>query len=200
MTKVLGLTGGIATGKSTVTQIFKDYHVPVISADQVARQVVTPDSPALQEIVATFGEQYLTANGELNRRLLGQLVFANSKRLAQLNQIMQPRIRQEMWRQVTTIKKKQRPRLIVLEIPLLFEQHREHSVDYVMVVSTSTTSQLRRLMTRNHYDRQEALDRIHSQLPLAQKRQRADVVIDNAGSVEQTRQQVVKWLENQKLI
>ncbi len=199
MTKVLGLTGGIATGKSTVSRVFEEYHIPIISADEVARQVVEPGSVALNEIQAQFGQVYVNNDGTLNRQLLGTLVFGNSQKLDLLNQIMQPKIRAEIQRQVATLKQR-KPKLIVLEIPLLFEQHGNQLVDITMVVKVARQVQLDRLMARNQLSQHEALNRIHSQMSLAEKIKRADVVIDNAGTVEQTREQVVKWLENYKFI
>ncbi|RRG09872.1 MAG: dephospho-CoA kinase [Lactobacillus sp.] len=199
MTKVLGLTGGIATGKSTVSRVFEEYHIPIISADEVARQVVEPESVALNEIQAQFGQVYVNNDGTLNRQLLGTLVFGNSQKLDLLNQIMQPKIRAEIQRQVATLKQR-KPKLIVLEIPLLFEQHGNQLVDITMVVKVARQVQLDRLMARNQLSQHEALNRIHSQMSLAEKIKRADVVIDNAGTVEQTREQVVKWLENYKFI
>lgn len=199
MTKVLGLTGGIATGKSTVSRVFEEYHIPIISADEVARQVVEPGSVALNEIQAQFGQVYVNDDGTLNRQLLGTLVFGNSQKLDLLNQIMQPKIRAEIQRQVATLKQS-KPKLIVLEIPLLFEQHGNQLVDITMVVKVARQVQLDRLMARNQLSQHEALNRIHSQMSLAEKIKRADVVIDNAGTVEQTREQVVKWLENYKFI
>lgn len=199
MTKVLGLTGGIAAGKSTVSRVFEEYHIPIISADEVARQVVEPGSVALNEIQAQFGQVYVNNDGTLNRQLLGTLVFGNSQKLDLLNQIMQPKIRAEIQRQVATLKQR-KPKLIVLEIPLLFEQHGNQLVDITMVVKVARQVQLDRLMARNQISQHEALNRIHSQMSLAEKIKRADVVIDNAGTVEQTREQVVKWLENYKFI
>lgn len=199
MTKVLGLTGGIATGKSTVSRVFEEYHIPIISADEVARQVVEPGSVALNEIQAQFGQVYVNNDGTLNRQLLGTLVFGNSQKLDLLNQIMQPKIRAEIQRQVATLKQR-KPKLIVLEIPLLFEQHGNQLVDITMVVKVARQVQLDRLMARNQLSQHEALNRIHSQMSLAEKIKRADVVIDNAGTVEQTREQVVEWLENYKFI
>lgn len=199
MTKVLGLTGGIATGKSTVSRVFEEYHIPIISADEVARQVVEPGSVALNEIQAQFGQVYVNNDGTLNRQLLGTLVFGNSQKLDLLNQIMQPKIRAEIQRQVATLKQR-KPKLIVLEIPLLFEQHGNQLVDITMVVKVARQVQLDRLMVRNQLSQHEALNRIHSQMSLAEKIKRADVVIDNVGTVEQTREQVVKWLENYKFI
>ncbi|KRM13244.1 dephosphocoenzyme A kinase [Paucilactobacillus suebicus DSM 5007 = KCTC 3549] len=199
MTKVLGLTGGIATGKSTVTNIFKKFNFPVISADEVAREVVEPGTNGLAQIVETFGEQFLNSDGTLNRSKLGKLVFSDHDKLDKLNDLLQPVIHHEIGRQITKLKENH-PALIVLEIPLLFEQHNEEMVDYVMVVSTSDHDQLKRLKQRNGLSNEEASQRINSQIPLKDKINLADIVIDNSGSVEETRKQVVEWLANHNFI
>ncbi|WP_010622006.1 dephospho-CoA kinase [Paucilactobacillus suebicus] len=199
VTKVLGLTGGIATGKSTVTNIFKKFNFPVISADEVAREVVEPGTNGLAQIVETFGEQFLNSDGTLNRSKLGKLVFSDHDKLDKLNDLLQPVIHHEIGRQITKLKENH-PALIVLEIPLLFEQHNEEMVDYVMVVSTSDHDQLKRLKQRNGLSNEEASQRINSQIPLKDKINLADIVIDNSGSVEETRKQVVEWLANHNFI
>lgn len=199
VTKVLGLTGGIATGKSTVTNIFKEFNFPVISADEVAREVVEPGTNGLAQIVETFGEQFLNSDGTLNRSKLGKLVFSDHDKLDKLNDLLQPVIHHEIGRQITKLKENH-PALIVLEIPLLFEQHNEEMVDYVMVVSTSDHDQLKRLKQRNGLSNEEASQRINSQMPLKDKINLADIVIDNSGSVEETRKQVVEWLANHNFI
>lgn len=199
VTKVLGLTGGIATGKSTVTNIFKEFNFPVISADEVAREVVEPGTNGLAQIVETFGEQFLNSDGTLNRSKLGKLVFSDHDKLDKLNDLLQTVIHHEIGRQITKLKENH-PALIVLEIPLLFEQHNEEMVDYVMVVSTSDHDQLKRLKQRNGLSNEEASQRINSQMPLKDKINLADIVIDNSGSVEETRKQVVEWLANHNFI
>lgn len=199
VTKVLGLTGGIATGKSTVTNIFKEFNFPVISADEVAREVVEPGTNGLAQIVETFGEQFLNSDGTLNRSKLGKLVFSDHDKLDKLNDLLQPVIHHEIGRQITKLKENH-PALIVLEIPLLFEQHNEEMVDYVMVVITSDHDQLKRLKQRNGLSNEEASQRINSQMPLKDKINLADIVIDNSGSVEETRKQVVEWLANHNFI
>ncbi|HCN26624.1 MAG TPA: dephospho-CoA kinase, partial [Weissella cibaria] len=178
----LGLTGGIATGKSTVSTHFKEQHIPVLDADVIAREIVMPGEPALAEIVATFGEEMLLADGTLNRQALGSVVFGNPAKLQQLNAITHPRVQASMRAQIAAHEAAGAP-LIVLDIPLLLEGHNAAGADAVMVVSVPEEVQKQRLMARNNLSEEAALKRINSQMPLAEKRQLADYVIDNAGTI-----------------
>lgn len=185
----LGLTGGIATGKSTVSTHFKEQHIPVLDADVIAREIVMPGEPALAEIVATFGEEILLADGTLNRQALGSVVFGNPAKLQQLNAITHPRVQASMRAQIAAHEAAGEP-LIVLDIPLLLEGHNAAGADAVMVVSVPEEVQKQRLMARNNLSEEAALKRIISQMPLAEKRQLADYVIDNAGTIAETYAQV----------
>lgn len=190
MTMVIGLTGGIATGKTTVSNYLKELGYPVIDADVIARQVVEPGTKGLRMITDTFGEKVLTSDGQLDRQQLAQLVFTSSELLQQLNQILQPIIRERIQELISTSKAS----VVVIDVPLLYEQHYEELCDVVMVVSVQPQQQLKRLMNRNHFTMDEAKNRVASQMPLSSKERLADVVIDNNGSVKETRQQVKKWL------
>ena len=190
MTTVIGLTGGIACGKSTVSQYLRQRGIPVIDADLVARQVVAPGTVGLRQIKDTFGGQYLLPDGSLNRALLGQKVFADKTALAQLNAITGPLIAAELKRQIQAADS-----LVVLDAALLLEDERYRSlVDVVWVVTVEPEEQLRRLMARNSYSRQQALQRIAAQMSNEQRMQYADAVIDNNGTKEQTWQQVKQLL------
>lgn len=196
MTKILGLTGGIASGKSTVSAYFASLNVPIIDADLVARKVMRADSPALLAIREEFGTEVLLENGELDRKTLGELIFASPEKRNRLNEIVQGRIRAEIKRQLTEYQKKNPP-LIILDIPLLYEEHYENLVDEVMVVYVDADVQKSRLRNRNkELTEEEALNRILSQMPLLEKAELADVLIDNNGTIEQTRVQVQDWLLN----
>ncbi|BAP85434.1 dephospho-CoA kinase [Paucilactobacillus hokkaidonensis JCM 18461] len=199
MTTILGLTGGIATGKSTVSAFFKSKDIPVIDADVVARQVVKIDSAGLRQIIAAFGPRFLNVDHSLNRKQLGELVFTHPDKLTELNEIMQPLIANEVQRQISTFKQLKVP-LVVLDAPLLFEQHYENVVDLIMVVTTTPAIQLDRLMKRNQLSQKNAEKRISAQWSLIEKEKRADVVIDNSRSIEATNQQVVEWLEINHLV
>lgn len=190
MTMVIGLTGGIACGKSTVSQYLQQKGIPVVDADLVARQVVAPGTVGLQQIKDTFGWQYIMPDGSLNRALLGKKVFADKNALAQLNAITGPLIAAELKRQL-----KEAGSLVVLDAALLLEEARYRSlVDVVWVVTVEPEEQLRRLLARNHYSRRQALERIAAQMSNEQRIRYADGVIDNNGTREQTWQQVEQLL------
>ncbi|GKT02475.1 dephospho-CoA kinase [Furfurilactobacillus entadae] len=194
MTIIIGLTGGIASGKSTVSKMLAAQHLPIVDADQVAHEVVASNTPTLAQLVKTFGKEILTTTGTLNRRRLGQLVFADPEKMTQLNAIIQPVIRTAIKGQLARLTADKSP-IIVLDAPLLLEQHYEAEVDLVVVVNVPRSIQLQRLMARDQLTTSEATRRIMSQQPLAEKVQQADFVIDNSGSVEATRLQVVKLLD-----
>ncbi|MGE5590601.1 MAG: dephospho-CoA kinase [Bacillota bacterium] len=191
---VIGLTGGIATGKSTVTAALRDLGVPVIDADQVARQVVEPGQPALDEIVAAFGPDLLRDDGRLDREKLASLVFADGAARQRLNSITHPHILRAIDRQRQEAAAAGQ-RVLALDVPLLFEAGMDRSVDRVWVVTASPSQQLQRLMGRDGLTAEEARRRVESQMPLEEKIRRADAVIDNSGSVEATRTRVRNLLE-----
>lgn len=193
VTMVLGLTGGIATGKSAVSDIFKGFNVPIIDADQVARKVVEPGTKGLKEIQSAFGWQMIQPDGTLDRHALGTLVFSQPEALAQLNGITGPLIKQAVARKLQGYRRRKVP-LVVYDAPTLFEAHGASGMNEIMVVTLPPQVQLERLMARDHLNEKEALERIHAQLPLEEKVKRADVVIDNSHSVDKTKAQVVRWL------
>lgn len=195
MTKILGLTGGIASGKSTVSKYFASLNIPIIDADLVAREVMRAGSPAVKDIREEFGEEVLLENGEINREYLGELVFTYPEKRKQLNEIVQGRIRTEIADQTKALLEKNPP-LIILDIPLLYEETYETEVDEVMVVYVDADVQKERLLKRNtDLTEEDALNRILSQIPLAEKAKLADVLIDNNGTIEQTLAQVRDWLK-----
>lgn len=197
MTKVIGLTGGIATGKSTVSNLFRQAGFPIIDADQVAHQLQQPGKTALERLTTYFGPQIVQADGQLNRRKLGEKVFQDPRDRQRLNQIMQPLIRETIADQIANFKKQGLP-YVILDIPLLFEAHYAQDCDLVIVVTTTAKTQLQRLMVRNNYSKEEAMRRIDAQMPLQEKIVQADVVIDNNGSQDSTRQQVANFINNLK--
>lgn len=185
----LGLTGGIATGKSTVSNHFKELGIPVLDADVIAREVVMPGEDALADIVATFGADMLQDDGTLNRAALGAKVFGDQAALSQLNAITHPRIQARMRQQIAALAAKDTA-LVVLDIPLLIEGNNAIGADAIMVVAVPEDVQLERLMARNQLTESAAKARIKSQLPLSDKVAVADYVIDNAGTIAQTTAQV----------
>lgn len=198
MTYILGLTGGIASGKSTVSAYLAQNGALIIDADLIARQVVAKKSSGLKQIVAKFGEEILTASGELDRKKLGKLVFSNKELLKALTDITGPLIRAEILREIQAAKKAQ-VKLVVLDIPLLFETGYQTLCDKVMVVTIPSKLQLERVMKRDNLSAAEARKRIANQLPASKRNELADVLIDNSKSVAETYQQVLKWLKIEAL-
>lgn len=187
---LVGLTGGIATGKSTVAGIFKRYGAMVIDADALARKVVEPGKPAWREIVETFGKNVINPDRTLNRQALGITVFGHPGKLRQLEQIIHPRVAREQIR-LTKQAALNDPRAIVIyDVPLLFEAGIDKRVGATIVVTADRETQIARLKERNGLSRTEALRRIKSQMPLAEKRRRADYVLDGTLPLPQLKQQV----------
>ena len=187
---VIGLTGGIASGKSTVSAILRELGAPVVDADQIVRQLQAPGTPMLAAIVREFGPEVIRPDGSLDRAALGRVVFADPARRRALEAIVHPAVRQEMWKQVAECRARG-ARAVVLDVPLLLEGGLDRQVDQVWVVWVDRETQLARLMARDGLDRTQAEQRINAQMSLDEKRQRADVVIDNCGTVEATRSQVL---------
>lgn len=196
---IIGLTGSIASGKSTVANMLKDYGLPIVDADLVARIVVEPGTPTLQKIVEAFGGVALTEDGAMNRQKIGEIIFNDEEKRKQLNSIIHPAIRQEMLRQRDEHVAKG-AQTVIMDIPLLFESKLQHFVDKILVVSVTEETQLRRLMERNQLSEQEATARISSQLPLSIKEQGADAVINNNGTIEETAEQLQRILRNWEVI
>lgn len=194
LTKILGLTGGIASGKSTVSQYFKSLNIPLIDADKVAHDVMQAGEPVVLEIAKTFGDDYILANGEIDRAKLGDLVFKDSDKRKQLDKIVQGEIRKEINR-LKELALEDNPELIVLDIPLLFEAGYDESVDLVMVVYVDGATQKERLMKRNiELEEADAKNRIKSQMSLEMKADKAAIVIDNTGTIDETIDQIKKWV------
>jgi len=186
--KVLGLTGGIGSGKSMVASMFTQLGADVIDADRLAREVVEPGQAALKEIATAFGTDILLPDGRLNRGKLARIIFADPVARGTLNAITHPRIRERMDAEITA--RRSRAGILVVDIPLLYENNRTGAVETVIVVWVDPKTQLRRLQERDGLSVEEARQRIAAQMPLDEKRARADVVIDNSGSRENTRRQV----------
>ena len=194
MTKVVGLTGGIASGKSTVSQMLSQVGLPIVDADQVAHRLQRPGQLGLTELVDQFGRGILTPDGHLNRGALGKMVFSDAGVRHQLNTIMQPLIRETIMDQLAAFKKQDIP-FVILDAPLLFEQGYDQECDLIVVVTVSHDRQVHRLMSRNGYSKPVAEQRIAAQWPLAKKVRQADVVINNDGSLDELRRQVAKVVD-----
>jgi dephospho-CoA kinase len=187
---ILGITGNIASGKSTVARAFSNHGAVLVDADQLARDVVAPDSPVLQQLVAQFGMDILQENGELDRKRLGQIVFSDADARRQLNNIIHPAIARLAIERLTELKEQPGVPMVIYEAPLLFEAGAEGRVDQVLVVKIDPEIQLQRLMEREDLDEAAALQRITAQMPQQEKLARADYVIDNSGTVEEALLQV----------
>jgi len=194
MTYVLGLTGGIASGKSTVSAYLHELGAEIIDADLIARQVVAPESEGLKQIKETFGLEMIKSTGELDRARLGALVFDKPELLAKLTAITGPLVNKEILRQLKDAREK-KVKLVVLDIPLLFETGYDKYCNQVMVITIPPALQIQRLMLRNDLTKVEAKKRLASQMSQSKRDKLADVLIDNSKSVEETYQQVLKWLK-----
>jgi dephospho-CoA kinase len=193
--KVVGLTGGIATGKSTVSEMLRERGIPVIDADLIARNVVTPGRAAWRRIVRAFGTDVLSPEGEIERDKLGKLVFSDPQARKKLNQATHPFIYWEILTRLAWHAFRRTP-LVVIDAALLLETKTRLMVGPVIVVYADPETQLERLMKRDGYARQEALRRVRSQMPLQEKCTRADHVIDNSGDLADTEAQVQKILQD----
>ena len=198
MSFVLGITGGIASGKSTVVTLFKKQGFPVVDGDIVAREVVEPDTEGLQALKKVFGSEIIKENGALDRKRLGTIVFQDEEQRNLLNRTLDSFIRKEITKQ--TEEAKRVSPLVIVDIPLLYEGKYEAMMDQVAVVYVTPEIQLQRLMMRNDFSEKEALERINSQVSLEEKRKRADVIIDNCSSKETAQRQVLDWLKKNKFV
>jgi len=187
--RVVGLTGGIASGKSTVSKMFRQLGAKIVDADTIARRIVKPGKPALAEIASTFGAEMIRSDGSLDRARLGRLVFSDPARLAQLDKITHPRIAASARRSINRYRRNGAP-LVVYDAALIVEKGWQKGLDGLVVVSVPEPVQLQRLQQRDGISTEQALQRIRSQLPLAAKVKVADHVVDNGGSLDQTRRQV----------
>lgn len=196
----IGLTGGIATGKSTVSALLRQVGFPIVDADIVAREVVEPGTPTLEKIKLAFGPGIID-NGVLDRRKLGQIVFENGAQLKKLNDIMQPAISSAMADKINFWRLQNVP-ILVLDVPLLFERDYDKNklVDKIIVVTASEEIQLSRLENRDQLSNMEARNRVKAQLPMSQKIARADYVIDNNGRIEELQEQVTVLIKKIKEI
>ncbi|CAA7019038.1 unnamed protein product [Microthlaspi erraticum] len=191
--RIVGLTGGIASGKSTVSNLFKASGIPVVDADVVARNVLKKGSGGWNRVVAAFGEEILLPSGEVDRPKLGQMVFSDQSKRQLLNKLMAPYISNGIvWEILKQWAKG--AKVIVVDIPLLFEVKMDKWTKPIVVVWVSEETQLKRLMERDGLSEEDARNRVMAQMSLDLKRSRADVVIDNNGGLDDLNQQFDKVL------
>ena len=195
---VVGLTGGIATGKSTVSTVFENVGAVVIDADRIAREVVKKGRPAHRAIVEKFGKDILLPDGEINRSVLGDIIFYDPRKKNLLNSIVHPHVRKEQDRQLKHIEKSHPNTIVILDIPLLIESKMYQDLSEVIVVYAPEHIQIRRLMQRDNIPQADALARVRSQMPIEEKKGEATIVIDNSGTRENTRKQALKIFQRLK--
>jgi len=193
---IIGLTGSIASGKSTIARMLSEIGLPIVDADLVARFVVEPGSETLIKIKDAFGPDVINEDGTMNREKVGSIIFHNPEKRNVLNNIMHPAIRAEMLRQRDE-HLANGAKHVVMDIPLLFESKLHHFVEKILVVAVSEEVQLQRLMARNGLTEEEAKARINSQLPMKVKVDGADAVVYNDGTIEESEEQLkmilTKW-------
>ena len=188
MARIIGITGGIASGKSTVTGSLRQQGYQVIDADQVVHELQEPGERLYQALLSTFGSSILQEDGRLDRPKLGAMIFGNPEFLAQSSQIQNQIIREELAGRRDLLAETED--IFFMDLPLLFELQYEDWFDQIWLVDVTEKTQLSRLMTRNALSQEEAEKRIAAQLSLQEKRNRADVLIDNNGPLEETLRQI----------
>ncbi|MEH7331453.1 dephospho-CoA kinase [Neobacillus drentensis] len=195
MSLIIGLTGGIASGKSTVSNMFKEMDITVVDADVEARLAVMKGESAYNQIVEEFGKEILLEDGEIDRPKLGSIIFHQAEKRNQLNQIVHPEVRKRMNSKVEDAKNR-KEQVVVLDIPLLFESKQTYLVEKTILVYVDQQTQLNRLIERNNLSIEDAEARIHSQMPLSDKVKLADAVIDNNGSIADSKKQLIEILSS----
>lgn len=184
--RIIGLTGGIASGKSTVSKVFRKLGAYIIDADEVAHQIIEPGQPAWRDVINHFGDSILNSDSTINREKLGNIVFGNPELLADLNKITHPRVAERFKDLLQSIKTNNPDAIVIFEVPLLYETHLERLCELVIVVWVDRETQITRLMARDNISREAAIKRIESQMDLDEKAKRADYVIDNRKTIEET--------------
>ncbi|HCY9462058.1 TPA: dephospho-CoA kinase [Staphylococcus aureus] len=198
MPKVIGLTGGIASGKSTVSELLSVFGFKVVDADKAAREAVKKGSKGLAQVREVFGDEAIDENGEMNRRYMGDLVFNHPEKRLELNAIIHPIVRYIMEEEKQEYLKQGYN--VIMDIPLLFENELENTVDEVWVVYTSESIQMDRLMQRNNLSLEDAKARVYSQISIDKKSRMADHVIDNLGDKLELKQNLERLLEEEGYI
>lgn len=197
---VVGLTGGIASGKTTVAQVLKEEGATIIDADQIARELVQPHRPAWDEVVRSFGKKILLEDGSIDRKKLAERVFADPDQRKRLNQILHPLITEEIERRIREIGQKDPEAIAVIDAPLLIEVGYHRKMERLIVVISTQTEQIERLKERDGINSEEALRILSSQMPLEEKAKFADFVIRNEGSIAETRKRAKEVFQALKKI
>jgi dephospho-CoA kinase len=197
---IIGLTGGVASGKTAVSEVLKEEGADIIDADQIARELVQPHGPAWNELVRTFGEEILQGDESIDRKKLADRVFVDPNQRKLLNQILHPLITEEMDRRTSEIGQKNPEAIVVIDAPLLIEVGYHRRADKVMVVVSTQAEQIERLKVRDGINSEEALRILSSQMPVEEKVKLADFVIRNEGSLAEVRERAKEVFRELKKI
>lgn len=197
---IVGLTGGVASGKTAVSQVLKEEGAYIIDADQIARELVQPHKPAWNELIKAFGQEILQEDGSIQRKKLADIVFVDPKQRKLLNQILHPRIKEEMDRRTKEIGEKDPQAIVVIDAPLMVELGDHREMDKLIVVTSTQTQQIERLKDRDRTNTKEALRIVSSQMPLEEKLKFADYVIRNEGSMEETKKRAKEVYQELKKV
>ncbi len=189
---ILGLTGGIGTGKSTVAKMLREKNIPVVDTDSISKEIIEYPE-VIEKIKAEISSKIFNNENKLDRKKLSEIVFENKDKLKKLNEIMHPVILKKMWEEVEKLKKDYK--IIVVDIPLLFEINMENEVDKVLLIYSSKEIQIERIMNRDGRTREEAIKIINSQMPLYKKREKSDYIIQNNDSLEKLKKNLDKVVQ-----
>jgi len=191
---IIGLTGGIVSGKSTVALMFKDLGAKIVDADKLGHSVILPHKPAWEKIVKIFGKDVLQNDLTIDREKLGKIVFANQPFLKKLNEITHPEITKIIKKEIDSVKNKtyNQKKILIIDAALIYEAKIDRLMEKIIVVYIDEDEQIKRLIKRNNLSKDEALQRIKSQMPMKEKVKMADYVIDNSNSLDKTKKQVEK--------
>lgn len=191
---IVGLTGGIVSGKSTVAKMFRDLGTKIIDADKLGHKVILPHKPAWEKIVKLFGKELLREDLSIDRKKLGEIVFGDQRLLKKLNEITHPEIIKLIKEEIKLIKKKKDKKedILIIDAALIYEAKIDNLMDKIIVVYVEEDEQIKRLKKRDNLSAEEALKRIKSQMSINKKIKFADYIIDNSNSLDKTREQVEK--------
>lgn len=191
--KWIGLTGGIASGKSTAARILREMGHSVVDADALARLVVAKNGPAYREVLSVFGPDFVDGNGDLDRKKLGQIVFAEKKKRVQLEQIVHPKVKSLALLEKSRLETEGK-NIAFYDVPLLYEKNLEAEFDAVLLIYAPESIQIERMMIRNGYSESEARERMQAQIPIEQKLLRSPHVVMNTGKIEDLKMEIKKIL------
>ena len=195
---IVGLTGGIVGGKSTVASMLRDLGAKIVDADELGHSVMLPYRPAWKKIIRLFGKDILQNNLNIDREKLGKIVFTNQTLLKKLNEITHPEIIKLIKKEINLVRNKthNQEKILIIDAALIYEAKMDRLMDKIIVVYINEDEQIKRLIKRNNLSKEEALQRIKSQMPMKEKVKMADYVIDNSNSLDKTKKQVEKIWKN----